>query len=255
MNAPARPPRISRRVLGAFKLYCDFYYPRHIHKLLVSGAEHLRSSGPLVVYLNHPSWWDPITCLQLALRLMPQRLHYAPIDAEALKQYPFFRKLGFFGVQAGTLRGAREFVAAGEAILRDSKACLWITAQGRFADVRERPVKLMTGITHFEIPVVPLALEYTFLEERNPIALARFGEALGPRCSVAQLEKALTSCMDKIAEDAVARCFTQYQAVVSGAAGVGGFYDKYRWVKAFVSGKRFVREHGAVSEAKRRTAR
>ena len=39
--------------------------------------------GPLVVVLNHPSWWDPLMGMVLS-DLLPDRRHYAPIEAAAL---------------------------------------------------------------------------------------------------------------------------------------------------------------------------
>ena len=47
--------------------------------------------------------------------------------------------LGVFGVEPKTMRGAREFLRTSRSILARPRTALWITAQGRFADARERP--------------------------------------------------------------------------------------------------------------------
>jgi len=53
----------------------------------------------------------------------PDRTHYAPMDAAMLARYGIFRRLGMFGVEAGTLRGAAAFLRAGQAILTQAARC------------------------------------------------------------------------------------------------------------------------------------
>ncbi len=40
---------------------------------------------PVIVYANHPSWWDPILAVLLHEHVFSTRQFYAPIDAEALE--------------------------------------------------------------------------------------------------------------------------------------------------------------------------
>ena len=240
-------PRISRTLLRLFRMYCDAYYPRHMHRLLVAGEEHLRVQGAVVIYFNHPSWWDPLTCLQIAWRLLPDRKHYGPIDAAALERYRFLSKLGLFPLEQQTLRGARQFLTTAKAILKDPNACLWITPQGRFADVRERPLRFMPGLNHLDATCIPLALEYVFFEESKPEVLARFGAPANTRH-----EAALTAVMEQVAADAVARDVHAYRSILTGRVGVGGVYDLYRKCKAMLKGERFAPEHAETM--KRRSA-
>ena len=63
---------------------------------------------------------------------------------------------------------------------------LAVTPQGRFADVRERPVHFEAGLGHLAARVqralfVPFAVEYVFWEERLPEILVRFGEPVEVR--------------------------------------------------------------------------
>ena len=53
---------------------------------------------PLVIYANHPSWWDAALVPVLLTRLFPSRRSFAPIDAVALRRYGFMRRLGLFGI-------------------------------------------------------------------------------------------------------------------------------------------------------------
>ena len=54
--------------------------------------------------------------------LFPTRQFYAPIDADALQQYPVFGKLGFYGVNMDTTSGAATAVFSGD----DGGVAWWI---------------------------------------------------------------------------------------------------------------------------------
>ncbi len=80
----------------------------------------LLGHGPLIVVLNHPSWWDPLVGLILSERF-PGRTHYAPIEAAALARYPL---LGPARASSGSTpgrRGAREFLRVGAGVLARSR--------------------------------------------------------------------------------------------------------------------------------------
>ncbi|MEZ6077906.1 MAG: hypothetical protein R3C56_20210 [Pirellulaceae bacterium] len=128
---------------------------------------------------------------------------YAPIDAEALQVSNVWTD-GFFGVEQQSRVGAAEFLGIAEEILRHPGASLWVTPEGRFADVRDTSARLMPGLAHLarkiaarraeSLPAdggaqngdfrsrcvwfIPVAVEYTFWEERQPELLMWFGRPL-----------------------------------------------------------------------------
>ncbi len=104
-------------------------------RLSVGGRPGPVPDGALIVVLNHPSWWDPLVALVLT-ELFPDRTHFAPMDADSLRRYQFFERLGMFGVELGTRRGQRDFLRISRFILARERTALWVTAQGRFADPR-----------------------------------------------------------------------------------------------------------------------
>jgi len=263
MSTPLPP-----RWLWLFRLFQRYsvrYVRRHFHALRLSKASHpLPDTGePFLLVLNHTAWWDPMICLVLS-RAFADRDQFAAIDAAAVKQYPFFTKLGFVGVDTTSLRGAAEFLRTGLAILSGPRRVYWVTAQGRFADVRERPLGLRSGVGHLAARlgrgvVLPLAVEYTFWAERTPEALVRFGEPLRvadhPGLSgkewTARIEAALTRTLDALNAETINRDPGRFVEVVSGRAGVGGGDDRWRRLKAWVRGRRFDPSHEAGTAAAR----
>lgn len=180
-HEPVALPHRWTWLIRGFRRYCTRYVRKHFHAVRLSRSSHPFPSAdePILVVLNHPSWWDPLIGLILSNHFA-ERHQFAAIDAVAVNRYAFFKRLGFIGVDQNRLRGAAEFLRIGKTILSEPGRCFWVTAQGRFADVRERPLNLRSGVGHLATRleagfVVPLALEYAFWNESNPEALARFG--------------------------------------------------------------------------------
>jgi 1-acyl-sn-glycerol-3-phosphate acyltransferase len=254
-------PRISPLLLRWFTWYSRRYLRRHFHSLQIScaGLPPDVRGLPLVVYSNHASWWDALVCLVLKDEFFPERNAFTPIDAAMLERYGFFRKLGFFGVEQRSRRGAIQFLRTTENILREPDSLLAITPQSRFADVRERPVHFEAGLGHLAARAeravfVAMAMELVFWEERLPEILVRFGEPVeigtqpaetfGAKYWTAVFEKKLEAAQDALAVETQRRDPGDFEIVLRGSAGQGGVYDLWRGLKAKLRGEKFNREHG-----------
>ncbi len=257
MDAPA----ISRPILGFFRRIVRGYFRRHFHAVRVHGAERFyeassADSEPLLVYANHSSWWDPMVSILLAAELMPGRQHYAPMDAAALERYGILRRVGIFPVEMKTTRGAVQFLRTGEAILKGG-GVLWVTPQGRFVDVRVRPLEFKPGLAALAArvgpcKVLPLAIEYPFWDERIPECLLGFGEPVqveaGEDAEGLQIRliAALEATMEDLRERALQRRAGEFEQLARGTLGTGGFYGFGQRVKAMVLRRPYRAEHTAV---------
>lgn len=255
MSAPARSRFVWRFMVG----YFDRFLRRHMNALRLARwgvPDCAGHPGPVVVYCNHPAWWDAAVVILLAGRLFPKRASYAPFDARMLARYAIFARIGAFPVDLDSARGAAQFLRSSRNILAQPDAMMWITAQGRFADVRARPLDLRGGVARLpelgpDTLFVPLALDYAFWEERGAEACAAFGapiracdlQALPRPERLARMEEALTATLDRLAADVIARDPARFTALVSGAKGVGGVYDWGRRLRAALTGRRFEPAH------------
>jgi 1-acyl-sn-glycerol-3-phosphate acyltransferase len=252
----------SSRFQRLFGWYARHYLRKHLHALRgrIPALPAIDSDVPVIVYLNHASWWDPLVAIIVAREFFPNRLHYAPIDAEGLSKYRFLSRIGFFGIEPGTVRGARRFLGTASTVCSSPSAALWLTPQGRFADPRERPVRLEPGLGHLlcrldRAFVLPLAVEYPFWEERTAEALALAGRPLtvdtNERHTAEQwntrLAELLEAAQDELAALSRARDSGSFKTIVAGRAGVGAIYDFWRAAKSFLRGQRFQRSHGDIS--------
>ena len=233
---------------------------RHdFHAVRVSRAGPPPAAGTphLVVYCNHPSWWDAALIPVVIAKLFPGRTGFAPIDEAMIARYGFMTRIGAFGVAQNAPRGAATFLKAASLILAEPGNLLFVTAQGRFTDLRERPVRLAPGLAHLverapQATVVPMAIEYTFWDERKPEVLLRFGPPF-PATELADRSRdhraavlafRLETVMDELAREAAGRNAAAFDQLLSGRTGVGGVYDLYRRGRSALRGERFVAAHG-----------
>ena len=255
-----RRPRVARFFAGvmARQMHRGFRAAR----VLRPGLPDLSPNAPLVFYSNHPGWWDPAFFIVLQSTLFTDREGYGPMEAEALERYGFMKRIGIFGVEPGTRAGAARFLRVGAHVLSDPRRCLWMTAQGRFADPRERPVDLRPGLAHLMARVegavaVPLALEYPFWSEKRPEALCHFGSPVaadgrGADALAPVLAEALEAAQDRLAEAAQRRDPAAFDILLGGARGVGGVYGLWSRLRAAAGRARYDPDH--VPEAPGRDA-
>ncbi len=263
-------PPINYGLLGWFRWFVRGYLNKHFHSIAVNRCEiselGISTTDALVVYSNHASWWDPLTAIYLADRLFPGFSMYAPIDAEALDKYRMFGRMGFFGVEQQSLRGASEFLRVSHAILGTPGASLWLTPEGRFADVRDTSAELMPGLAHLawrftrtgnggrnaiaeqqrstgHVWFLPVAVEYPFWVERQPELLVWFGPPTNTAELAGQskpqiagdLSLRLRNAQHELAQVSMSRDVSQFELFGSGRSSTYFVYDWWQKLRSKVS--------------------
>lgn len=206
---PARPgPTFTR----FFIRYVRRLTRRRFHavRLVEGGDRLLREAGesdrPLMVLLNHASWWDPLIGVLVGSTITPLRPALAPIDREQLERFGFFRRIGLFGIDPDdpeSLVAMRDYVL--EAFARDPRTSLWLTPQGRFTDVRS-PIRIRPGAASIaaaagELDVLSLAVEYVFWQDSRPEVLLRLERVrLEGAASTTAWHRAMTGTMQANAD-------------------------------------------------------
>jgi 1-acyl-sn-glycerol-3-phosphate acyltransferase len=258
-------PQLSPLLLSMFQRYSARHLAMHLHAIRLSRARRPDLTAirqrPLIVYLNHPSWWDPLVCLQLATQHMPGRRHFAPIEADALERHAFFRRIGFFAVDLRNARDAHRFLDTACQILEQPEATLWIAATRGLSDPRERPVELEPSLGHLANRLrhgvlLPLAIEYPFWAEQRPEAVLRFGEEVavedvGMRAHdwTAVLAAQLESAQDALAAEARSRDATLFELLLGGAVPAAdreprGPREAWRRLRELLRGRRLRSQPG-----------
>ncbi len=255
-------PERTEWIFKGFQWYASRMVRREFESLAVDesclNGETFKPDTPVLVYANHPSWWDPILAVLVNQYAFPERHFFAPIDARALEKYQVFKKLGFFGIELKSHSGAAEFLDVSRSILNRPNSALWLTPEGQFSDARDHGRPLMNGLTHLFVATpgmiaIPLAIEYVFLNERKPYMLTKLGtpivsqeegrhnkEACGSR-----LAKELRTTQANLAELAKERSLDPFKMIVSSHKRPESLYDWSRVFKSLVSRKPIELRHDA----------
>jgi 1-acyl-sn-glycerol-3-phosphate acyltransferase len=224
----------SERALRFF----DWAFQRHFSgsfsalRLTRWGEPSAPPGRPLIILANHPGWWDGVLVMLVTRRLFPDRPCFVPMDAAALEKYGFMRRIGVFGVEQNSARGAVRFLETARDVLADPRHILWMNAPGRFADPRERPVPLAPGVARLpriapDAVILPLAIEYTHWTEKRGETLIAFGPPIEAKDEEG-LRAAITQTMDRLAADAISRDPARFRVLIGGGRGMGGLYGLWQ---------------------------
>ena len=256
-------PPVSRWRFRLFARYVTWYLRRNFHALHLLQLRSLESlrGHPVLISVNHPSWWDPLICLYLSTKFFSERTSYGPIAVAGVAKYKFMERLGFFSIEKHSRAGAEKFLRLGQQCLSSSKYALWVTPQGEFVDVRQRPVTIAAGVGHLarrltaeshSFYMLPVALEYAFWNERYPEAFVGIGEPLlvSDHKTAAEWSALFATALERTQNELSARVTARdagaFAPLLEGRAGVGGAYDLWRSLKARAQGRRFEAEHGGA---------
>ncbi len=253
-------PKISKMLVKGFRWYTKRYLKKNFNaiRLSKSSAPLPDFSGlPVLVVMNHSSWWDLLIGTFLS-EYLPKYQHYIPMDEKMLPKYRILSKMGFFGVSS-TPRGAAVFLRRGRAIFSEPYRALWVTAQGEFVDPRVRPIVLRSGVGYFaskleKALILPIAIEYCFWQERTAEVLLYFSKVIETGQSLnlnrdlwtTRLEQELTSSQDQLAKEAMTRNPDHFRILSQGTSGIGGVYDTCRRLSCWIRGKSFKAAHEPI---------
>jgi len=249
--SPAPPPKWPWLFHG-FRWYAPHFVRRTFAAVRTSGHPWPADGAPVLAVTNHPSWYDPVVGTVLSFGL-PTDDQYAAIDAAEYAKNRVFRRIGFVPVELHSVRGAADFLRRAGAILVRPGGVLWVTAQGRFVDVRDRPLNLRPGVGHLAKQmaagwVVPVAFEYPFWDGTKPEALARVGTPIAAteepgrptKAWTARIEAALTATQDALAVDARSRDPARFILLAGRGVTPSTFRDTGRRILAAMRGRPYV---------------
>lgn len=252
--------------------YVRSYLRRSFHTVhLLGEPPQFEDDGrtPLLVCLNHSSWWDVLMAFYIEKEFFGWDL-YGVMDERQLQRYRLFTNLGMIGVDRTSLAGAREFLDYTETLLRGQRRALWLTPQGAMLSNRERPIVFQPGLAHLaqrlgNFHIARVALHYEFWDDKQPEAFVSIspvehvtiGADFRRREFLHTQERRLETELETLLTAVRKRDPSQFASLLHGASGVSPTYDILRALAARLRGRRFSSEHSAIitPEWKRRRGR
>lgn len=194
--------------------------------------------GPLIVYLNHPGWWDGYMCFLIARELLRGRFDgYVMMEEPQLRAYRFFSWCGAFSIDRHSPRAAARSVAYISRLLRERPGrALYIFPQGEFAPNDRRPLRVFPGLAHIVrraggATLLPVALRYEFRGEQRPEAFMLLGPAHHSdgddlRALSAEAAARLTESADTLRDLVLAEQGASFHTLLRGRPGVNRVFDR-----------------------------
>lgn len=255
------PANKSVYVERAFHAYTRRYLRRSFHNIHLLGEPPAADTEnlPLLVCLNHSSWWDLLFGFYLGHELIPGD-NYGVMDERQLRRYRFFTRLGVIGVDRTSLHGAKEFLTYTEGLLKGQSRALWLTPQGDMRSSYERPLRFQPGLGHLaerlgDFRLLFIALHYEFWNERLPEAFVSLSpvqriqidlDTFQRRAFVQEQERGLEVHLDTLLEKARQRDASAFVPLLRGKIGISPTYDALRGLTARLRRERFSAEHSDV---------
>jgi 1-acyl-sn-glycerol-3-phosphate acyltransferase len=254
------PGRYSPRFAKFFGVYLERLFASRMHAVRVarrddgvptSAALHEldEHAGPVMVLLSHSAWWDPLVGLLLARRYVPSRSGCAPMEADQLRTFGFFRRLGLFGIDPEDPRSLSQMLAYVQGCFaREARPTLWLTPQGTFADPRA-PLVLRPGAAAVAartpgVRVVAVTMEYGFWLDQRPEVFIRVERVDAPldaplgrgRPSTGRWHRAMQQAMRdsaaRLADAVMSRDPARFEVIagrgVKGGSRVNPIYDLWQ---------------------------
>jgi 1-acyl-sn-glycerol-3-phosphate acyltransferase len=103
------------------------------------------STIPLIIYLNHSSWWDGLVAFELSRKLKLDS--FIMMEEKNLKRFSFFRKIGAFSIDRDNRRSSIKSLDYIVDLLENKpNSALWIFPQGEILHNDVRPLVFYNGI-------------------------------------------------------------------------------------------------------------
>jgi 1-acyl-sn-glycerol-3-phosphate acyltransferase len=199
------------------------------------------ANGPLIIYLNHPSWWDGYMALVLNRLVLGNRFQgFCMMDEHELRRYRFFTWLGAFSVNRRDARSAAGSVAyIGRLLAVRPDRALVIFPQGEITPNDRRPLGMFSGMARVAklaggATLWPVALRYEFRGLQRPEAFMRAGPAYyAPagsdiRALTTEAGARLTAACDALRDELNNEQLGEYRVLLRGRPGPDVLFDELR---------------------------
>ncbi len=232
MLLEARKLPVAERVAAH---YFRFLLRRAFARVWLGGVPFPSGSAPSIAYLNHSAWWDPILTLFLS-RSVLRREAYGLFRGEELQRYPFFRRLGCFGITTDRLDDVRAIPAYAASLLQSGPSrTLWVLPQSELLPART-PLLFRSLLARFarampEVPLVPVAVRYEFRMDQRAECFVRVGEAVHAQpgestaALTARLEQRLRHELAQLDAELAHPGVRNFRLVLEGVRSLSALYD------------------------------
>ena len=159
-----------------FKFYLNRLFKHHFHAIHLMGpVPQFDKQKPILMLPNHSTWWDGFFFYLLNKNVYKRKMFLMMLE-EQLEKNKFFRRLGAFSVNGGSVKELRAFLKYTTEVLNNSiePVLMCIFPQGELQPWNTRPLKFKRGlelilnIINSKVTLCYLGIKVEFLNEQRP---------------------------------------------------------------------------------------
>ena len=168
-----------------FKTYLMRLFRKNFTSMHILGSiPDLPADQPLIILPNHSSWWDGFFVYHLNSVYFERPLYLMMLQ-EQLNNYPFFRRIGAYGINPENPDAVRKSISYTTRVINQPAircAAVCIFPQGELISWYQQPLIFKKGIDviirRIQKPtaVLQLIIRIEFLEEQFPQVFFQFGK-------------------------------------------------------------------------------
>jgi 1-acyl-sn-glycerol-3-phosphate acyltransferase len=197
--------------------------------------------GPLLLYLNHSSWWDGYLMYVIhRMVLCGQFDAHLLMEEKQLRAYRFFTWSGAFSINRQDPEDVRRSQAYAAELLRGERRprALFIFPQGRIVPADRRPLVTYPGIARIvalagDLCLCPVALRYEFLGQQWPHAFISLGphhrvaDPADIEGTLAEITARLTAQCDSLRDEVLGLRLDRFRPLLRGRRGIDKTFDAF----------------------------
>ena len=208
-----------------FSVYNTNLLKRRFHSFRVKGLKNLhrrQTSLPLIIYVNHSSWWDGLAAFQISRKLNLDS--FIMMEEKQLRRFFLFRKLGAFSIIRENPRSALQSINYAVDLLKNSDRVLWIFPQGEILPNDLRPICFYNGISKIiqktgKCSTISITFRYEFLNDFKPQIFANIKQSEqihieNSKELTKHFESKTTENLDELKKDILNKRFDEYERIV-----------------------------------------
>lgn len=225
----------SKVFTKVYSIYNRWLLRRHFQQIFLDRSGRMAEGRPTLFIANHSNWWDDLLALQLNEEILKRDM-YAMMFQKGLKKFRFFRKLGGFSMNPGSIADIQRSLRYSVELLSEaSDRAMWLFPQGAIQHQEIRPIQLMSGLgamveRMYDLQVIPVVFYYTYDQDRKPSVYIRITDALvlDEECRKRKIatriaQEALETRLDRLREEVISRQTKNFEPWMKTYSGVKFF--------------------------------
>ncbi|MBD3226293.1 MAG: hypothetical protein GF313_16310 [Caldithrix sp.] len=178
MNMQARHTGWANAV---FKIYILRLLKKHFHSFrMIGDYPRIDKTLPAILLPNHSTWWDGFFVYLLNEKLFKRKIFLMMLE-EQLQNYPFFNKVGAFGIRPQNPKHTlNTLLYATRQLSKDNLLCFF--PQGELTSNRKRPVVFKPGLKWVvekygqKTQIIPVIMHVEMTEHQYPEVFFHFSD-------------------------------------------------------------------------------